>query len=161
MMISFNTEGGTFQYRVAAIILRGDEVLLHTWADEDFWCLPGGRVEMHEPGDVAMLRELAEEMAEEARIERLVWVVENLYEHRGVRYHEASLYFLVSLPEDSPAYRAKEPWTGTEVDGTELLFQWFRLDELELVNLLPSFLRTALSRLPLGIEYLVHRDGEN
>jgi ADP-ribose pyrophosphatase YjhB (NUDIX family) len=115
---------------------------------------------MHEPGDVALLRELAEEMAEEARIERLVWVVDNLYEHRGVRYHEASLYFLVSLPDDSPAYQAQEPWTGTEVDGTVLLFRWFRLDELELVNLLPSFLRTALAALPAGIEYVVHRDGE-
>ncbi len=117
-------------------------------------------MELHEPGDAAVLRELAEEMGEDARIERLVWVVDNFFQHRGVRCHEASLYFLISLPQDSPAYRAWEPWTRTEVDGTELLFRWFPLAELQSVNLLPSFLRTALGRLPAGAEYLVHRDGQ-
>lgn len=97
-MLSFNTPDGQFNYRVAAVIVRGDEVLLQVIGAQDYWCLPGGRVDFGESGEEAMRREIIEEIGQEPRIERLLWVVENLYQQNGTRYHEASLYYLASLP---------------------------------------------------------------
>lgn len=157
-MLSFETPHGQFNYRVAAVIMRRDEVLLQIIGDQSYWCLPGGRVDFGESGEEAMRREIVEELGVELRIERLLWVVENIYRQRGVRFHEASLYYLASLPEDSPEAAATAPWKTLEEDGTPLLNQWHRVDELEGVNLLPNFLCTRLRNLPAALEYILHRD---
>jgi ADP-ribose pyrophosphatase YjhB (NUDIX family) len=157
-MLSFDTPEGQFNYRVAAVILRGNEVLLQVIGAQDYWCLPGGRVDFGESGEEAMRREIIEELGLEPRIERLVWVVENLYQDNGTRYHEASLYYLASLPGDSPEASADRSWTTVELDGTPLLNQWHPVDSLESVNLVPSFLRTSLRHLPDTLQYILHRD---
>src|SRR3990172_2296851 len=56
-MIVFDNEGARFNYRVAAVMLHGQRVLLHRFETEEFWCLPGGRVEMLEPAAVSLRRE--------------------------------------------------------------------------------------------------------
>jgi ADP-ribose pyrophosphatase YjhB (NUDIX family) len=60
--ISWSGPGGTFNLRVAAVITRGDQVLLCTVEGLDYWFLPGGRVRFGEPSDAALARELAEEL---------------------------------------------------------------------------------------------------
>lgn len=157
-MLSFNTTEGQFNYRVAAVILRGNEVLLQVIGAQDYWCLPGGRVDFGESGEEAMRREIIEEIGLEPRIERLVWVVENIYQQNGARYHEASLYYLASLPADSPEASTNRSWTTVELDGTPLLNQWHPITSLESVNLVPSFLRTRLRDLPDSLQYILHRD---
>ncbi len=157
-MLSFNTPGGQFNYRVAAVILRGDEVLLQVIGDQPYWCLPGGRVDFGESAEEAMRREILEELGVEPRIERPLWVVENLYRQDGTRYHEASIYYLAALPRDCPETAATSPWKTVELDGIPLLNQWHRIDTLESVNLVPSFLRTRLCTLPDTLDYILHRD---
>ena len=158
-MIVFDRGKARFQYRVAAIIRRGDEVLLQTAGDEGFWYLPGGRVEMLESAEEALCRELREEIGATARIERLVWFAENFFEHRGITYHEPGLYFLASIPADSPAYRAEGTFLGYEADGTRLLHEWHSVHELDGLRLFPSFLKAGLRSLPAETQYIVHRDG--
>jgi len=156
-MLSFDTPKGQFNYRVAGVIMRGDEVLLQTIGDACYWCLPGGRVDFGEAGEEAVRREILEEMGLEPRIERLLWVVENLYVHNGTAYHEPSLYYLLSLPEGCAAMQARSPWKTAEVDGTPLLFEWHSVHALKGLNLVPSFLRRELGRLPATVQYILHR----
>jgi hypothetical protein len=42
--ISFSGPAGTFNLRVAAVIFRGDQVLLCTVDRLDYWFLPGGLI---------------------------------------------------------------------------------------------------------------------
>jgi 8-oxo-dGTP pyrophosphatase MutT (NUDIX family) len=160
-MIQFNNEAGKFVYRAAGVIVRGNQVLLHTWEDGEFWCVPGGRMEMHEPARECVRREIIEEMdldpATDVQVGRLLWVTDNIYVHKGIPHHECGLYFEASLPADSHAMR-EDIFIGHEWDNTELTFQWFDLDELANVNLLPSFLRSALRSLPDCPEYILHTD---
>ena len=60
--VSWNGPAGTFNLRVAAIISRGEEVLLCTVDGLSYWFLPGGRVRFGESSDAALARELAEEL---------------------------------------------------------------------------------------------------
>ena len=50
-----------FKYRVSAIFIRDNKLLVNKY-DENSYCLPGGYVEIGETSMEAMLRELKEEL---------------------------------------------------------------------------------------------------
>ena len=77
--ISWHGPHGTFNLRVAAILTRGEEILLCTVEGLGYWFLPGGRVRFGEPAGAALARELAEEVGHEFPAGELALVVENIY----------------------------------------------------------------------------------
>jgi len=165
-VISVPIGAARFNYRTAAAIIHDEHVLLHRALYEDFWALPGGRVEILENSRDALARELVEELgpAVNVRIERLLWVVENFFTDEGTAHHELGMYYLARLDEPS-AYLAKDrDYFGIEKDLSlqntpiKLLFRWFPLSELAQARLYPAFLRTQLTDLPAFPEHLVHVD---
>jgi ADP-ribose pyrophosphatase YjhB (NUDIX family) len=156
-MITFGIGSMRFIYRVVGVALDQDRVLLHRAENEDFWTMPGGRCELLEPATDTLKREMLEELEAEVTVGRLLWVMENFFEYEGRSCHELALYFLMSLPPDSPLTGRTEPFLGDE-EGTRLIFRWIPLDELEDLIILPSFLKTALKSPPEAITHLVHRD---
>jgi ADP-ribose pyrophosphatase YjhB (NUDIX family) len=159
-MITFDADGARFNYRIAAIIRHDERVLLCREEGQDFWFMPGGRAELLEPSTETVVREIREELGVEARIERLVWVVENFFPWvEGVQAHEVSLFYLLALPHDSSLLDRGAPFRGIEGDVT-LIFAWHWLDTLEHVLLHPKFLRTTLQRIPDTIEHIVNVDDE-
>jgi ADP-ribose pyrophosphatase YjhB (NUDIX family) len=142
------------------IILNGANVLLHRAERETFWSLPGGRVELLENARATIQREMLEELDVDAKVERLVWVVENFFEHDKKSYHEVAFFFLLRLPEMSSLLRTTDDIKGKE-PGRRLIFRWFPIDQVERLPLYPTFLRTALWALPPTTEYLVHVDSSD
>jgi ADP-ribose pyrophosphatase YjhB (NUDIX family) len=158
-MITFEEGGKRFTYRVAGIALDVDRVLLLRTEKDDFWFLPGGRVELLELSQDALIREMQEELEVKVHVERLVWVVENFFEYEGRSYHELALYFLMSFPSDSRLYEKKEAFVGDE-DGLKLIFRWHPLGKLEEIPLYPTFLRKRLNSIPQITEHIVHTDSQ-
>lgn len=147
-MVCFDVEGMRFNYRVAGIARRGHQVLLNRVEGQDFWFLPGGRVEMGETSSEGLRREMQEELQEEVHIGRLLWIVESFF--GGIEkknYHELGLYYVMDFAPGSPVYRAKEPLLARE-GQTRVSFEWWSLKELEKVMLYPSFLVQGLQNLP-------------
>ncbi len=116
--------------RAAAIVLQGSDVLLmhRRRADNEYYTLPGGGVELGETPVQACVRELKEETGLDIEVRTEVCVFEN----RGRREH----YFLVTK------------FTGTaELGGPELAIcsshnsyapVWVKLNKLHRVNLKPE-----------------------
>ncbi|MDZ7706220.1 MAG: NUDIX hydrolase [Trueperaceae bacterium] len=160
-MLSFTTDSGLrFNYRVAGAAYTGGHVLLHKSDRDDFWSLPGGRVEGLEPSATSLARELREELGADATVERPLWIVENFFVYRGQPFHELGFYYLVTLP---PAYcDPTRTMQGTDLTQTrrtlQLTFRWFALNELDDLTIYPSFLKTALVTPPDTVVHLVHRD---
>jgi ADP-ribose pyrophosphatase YjhB (NUDIX family) len=144
-------------YRVAGVCIQDGHVLLHRDDKDDFWVMPGGRPRLFESSLDALVREMKEEITTHVEVLRLLWVVENFFEYVGERMHEVSFYYQMSLPEESPYRDVGMDFTGQEGDVT-LLFRWFRIDEIERVRLLPTFLRTALGALPDSPVHVIHVD---
>lgn len=158
-MISFDGEGARFNYRVAGIVVEDGRVLVGRADWEDFWYLPGGRVEMGEAARESLTREIREELGAEAEVGRLVWVLENFFDFDGTPFHEIGLYFDLSLPDGSSAIRADE-FERRDDDGELLIFRWVPINGLDSLRVLPSFLADGLRELPAQTAHVVWRDDE-
>lgn len=161
-MLVFDRDEKRFCYRVAAVIMDRGRVLLQAVEDgptfeEPFYCLPGGRVEHGETAEECIAREMQEELRDDVRVERLLWLMESFFEHEGMSWHEIGLYFLVSLPVGSKLLTGEGPHHGVEEEaGITFRLEWHDAGELAGVRLLPSFLIRALRELPERVEYVVH-----
>jgi len=152
-MICFDVESTRFNYRVAGIALRDKQVLLNRFEDQDYWFLPGGRVELGETSREGLRREMQEELQEEVQVGQLLWIVESFFGWVEAKtYHELGLYYVMNFAPESPVHRAKEPIPVMDVH-TCVTFQWFSLAELDKITLYPHFLVQGLQNVP---EQTVH-----
>jgi ADP-ribose pyrophosphatase YjhB (NUDIX family) len=166
MMITLESGNRRFACRAAGIAIHDGRVLLSRAEFDDFWALPGGRVEMMEPSAETLKREMREEMAAEISVGRLLWVVENFFEYRGTKCHELGLCFEMTFAPGSPALACDEfdgagdgLLTEPGNDGVyRLYFKWFPVQALESTRLYPTFLRQGLQALPETTRHLVHVD---
>jgi len=155
-MISFNVGATRFNYRTAAIAIRNGHVLVCREDDDDYVMLPGGRVEMGEASDVALAREVAEELQSAAVIERLVFTAENFFVHEGLSVHEIGTYYLIELPPDFP-FQPGGIVRETRDEGLRLQFSWVPIegDALGKINLRPRWMIERLRALPAAPAHLV------
>ena len=151
-MIRFDEGNARFNFRSVAVVVHEGHVLLHKSVTDDFWALPGGRVEFFENSDATVKRELLEELGLESKIIRPLWYVENFFEHSEKQYHEVSNYFLVELLEP---YSIEK---GVEVRGLEqdchLIFKWFTFEELHSISFKPEILFSKMQNLPESVEFI-------
>lgn len=157
-MISFPVADGHFRHRAAGICIDDGYVLLHRNVEDDFWGLPGGRVELGEASSQAIVREMREELGLDASIERLLWIVESVFTRGEMRHHVLGMYYLISFPRDAAIYDKTRVHEGIEGINLRLLFRWFPLEELTHIRLFPTFLRLGLRELPLYPTHIVHTD---
>jgi len=148
-MIRFQNPQGVFQFRCVAVILHEGRILLHKAEADDFWALPGGRVEFFEFVQDTLVRELNEELGCSANIIRPLWFVENFFTYHAQDCHEISYYFLANITDDVILNQDSE-FYGIEVD-CKLIFKWFDLQSLTDLSLYPIFLKSELLNLPSGL----------
>lgn len=154
--LQFRQGDGYFLLRVGGVARRGDDVLLHRAEDEDFWSLPGGRVQFGETAEQAMAREMVEETGHSVDVGPLVAIIENFFTHEGLdraldepgelEYHEMGLYFHIDV---AAPLKEGDRFTGIELAGTDrefrLEFRWFHRDDVEDLDVRPVGLRGLLA----------------
>ena len=148
MDLTFPTDTGKVNYRVAALMLRENRVLAMKVDRSPYFDLPGGRVHMGEAAEDAILHELPEELGGDRffRIIRPVFLVQPFFtdDTDGVPYHELCLYFLIDCREaDFP----EGEFVGREGNRVHT-FRWLASDRLGEEYFYPTFLQNELSRLP-------------
>lgn len=134
--ISWHGPHGTFNLRVAAILTRGEEILLCTVEGLGYWFLPGGRVRFGETAGVALARELAEELGHRFSRGSPAMVVENIYAGDAVE-HEIGLYYHLAWP----AALDRDDLRGDEPGHT---FRWAPVAELDSIRFEPARLVPVL-----------------
>ncbi|WP_211748635.1 NUDIX hydrolase [Paenibacillus sp. Marseille-Q4541] len=144
--ITFEKNDIKFNFRVAGIAVDRGRVLLHTTADDDFWNLPGGRVEFNEATEDTLIREFYEELGVRIEINKLVYVNEDFFDYSGKKYHEIGFYYVIRLPEGQEIVNQKGEFKGIEDNG-RLIFKWFAFEELKDMQIYPECLKTELSMI--------------
>ncbi|ABC30557.1 NTP pyrophosphohydrolase including oxidative damage repair enzyme [Hahella chejuensis KCTC 2396] len=158
-MLKFDVGDNRFNFRSAAVIMHQDHVLLHKAVQDNFWALPGGRVEFFEFSSDTLAREVEEELGMTARVIRPLWYVENFFQYQQTRFHEIATLYLTELADpDVIPFNVDFPGVEEDVD---LIFRWFKLSELDSIELAPDFLKTRLRSLPEGVEFLTVNEIES
>ena len=115
--------------------------------DRVFYRPPGGGIEFGERAQEAACREAVEELGHAVYAERLLGIVENLFEHNGARGHEIVFNWLLRF-EDESLYAYNE-LPVVEMNGSTYVAHWVQPTELavqgisffprELIPLLEAF----------------------
>lgn len=155
-MLTFRADGGVFNCRAAAVVLRDNALLVTQEAGSSFWYLPGGQLEFGESAAQAVAREVHEQLAIEVHVVRPLFFAENFFAlPDGRPFHEWSMYFLAEIEPDAvPRTR--------DVNGVEshldLRHRWAPISALDRLPLRPAFLVDALRDLPTTMQHVVYRD---
>ena len=148
MDLTFQTEEGIFNYRVCAVILYDDKLLAMKNSKTPYYFLPGGRVQLHEAAESAILREIREELNIEPKILRPLWLNQGFFTEdvSGKRFHEICLYYLVDVSETD--LLSKGLRFIVHESGRENLFEWLPLSRLQEEYLYPLFIKKKIFNLP-------------
>ena len=148
MDVSFKTDDGRFNLRVAAIILNGGKVLAMSDERSPYYYRPGGKIAFGETAETAVLRELREELGIEAKVVRPLYIAQSFFNEEGSKehFHEICFYFLVDASETDLLSRGE----GFRLQERHhsLQFEWLEIARLEKTYFYPLFLKTRLADLP-------------
>lgn len=150
-----------FNHRIAGLAFRNGHVLVHRATHEAFWTFPGGRAEIGETSEETLRREMMEELEVEAKIERLLWIVENFFDYEGKAWHELGLYYLMEIPD-------RFPFHPTDIvhhiqDGKNALeFKWVPAtrEALKMLDIPPYFIADEIETLPQSAKHIIWHDGD-
>lgn len=148
MDISFKVENQKFNYRVCAMIVSENKILVMHDERSPYFYLPGGRVMMGETAEQAVVREVQEELDVSPKITRPVWLNQAFFTEDvdNLRYHELCIYFLMDISETNLLERGSS-FTLTEGKHTHT-FEWLEFDRLKDEYFYPIFLKKEIYNLP-------------
>ena len=152
--ITLNIENGYFIYRVGAIIIHDNKVLMVKNDRSPYYYSVGGRVGFGETSESAVLREAFEETGVDFEIDRLAFIHENIFHgdfFNNALCHEISFYYLMKQNENSNT--AKGGSLG--INGVTESLHWLRLDELPGLHLYPEFYKTELQNLKNEVGHFI------
>ena len=156
--IKIKTDDYYFKFRVSGLIIKNNKILLVDMDNSGFICLPGGYVELGETTEVAVKRELLEEVGKKFDISKYLGVVENYFINKySKKIHEISFYYLMTPIEniDTNNFTIIENDKGNKV---KLDFKWIDLKDIGNYDIRPSFLKQILERENLEFNHLIFNE---
>ena len=149
MDISYTTGTDKFNYRVASVIISNEKILVMKDERSPYFYLPGGRVQMGETAEHAILRELDEELhIKNPEIVRPLWLVQNYFTEDvdKLNYHEICIYFLMDISKTDLLNKGDR---FTLYEGRHIHnFEWLSFDDLQTSYFYPGFLKKEIYNLP-------------
>lgn len=153
---TFTTPQGKFNYRVGAIIIKDNKILMAKNATANYYYSVGGRVAFDETSQQAVVRECKEELGITLEVDKLLFIHENFFTEK-FHYHEISLYFLMKQSDklDNITTRSKSLDSNVEEQ-----FDWLDIDKLKNIHLFPAFFKTELKNLPNEVKHIIETESD-
>ncbi|MDB5044850.1 MAG: hypothetical protein JWQ08_900 [Deinococcus sp.] len=130
-----------FNSRVAVLVVRDNHILLNRFDGATFWFTPGGRIGVGESSEQAARREFLEETGAVLGDLRLSLVAELFGQMGGQAIHSLQFFYVAAhcpqLPSGSFANKLDDGVT----------FGWFALEDLQTLDVRPTFLAQLLPSL--------------
>lgn len=154
MVITIKDEGLRFGARVGAVIYNKEKtkVLLEKQS-EDRYVFPGGRIEIHEDSNTAIVRELKEELNLNIS-PKLKYIMEMFVSSPRTKYHEIGLYYLLSICEE------EIPNNFHSLDA-DSVFMWVPIKMLDKYNVLGKPIKDKIINNQIkgdNLEHIIYRE---
>ena len=155
MDVVLKTENGRFNLRVCGIIINDGKLLAMRDENAPYYYLPGGRINLHERAEEAILRELKEELDISAEIIRPLWINQAFFveEVSKDKFHEICFYFLIDISK-CDLLDMGEKFTRSEGKHT-LTFEWIKFDDLKVKYIYPEFIKKEIFNLPENLSLII------
>ena len=146
--ISFEIDNNKFNYRVCAIIINDGKILALKDEVSPYYYLPGGRVQIGETAEKALLREIKEELEIDADVVRPLWLNQAFFNEdvTKINYHEICVYFLVDVKQ-TKLLTFGDKFILQENEHTHV-FEWLDFTRLKNEYFYPLFLKEEIYSLP-------------
>ena len=154
--ISLETPKGRFNYRVGAIIIESDKILMVKNSGHTFYYTIGGRVNFGESTHEAVLREAFEETGIEFEIDKLAFIHENFFkwEPDNEQFHEIAFFYLFKPNIKIKEYNQK---TFQEEYG-EVSLHWLQINDLKNYQIYPEFFKCELLNPINNVKHYITRE---
>ncbi|MDO4778963.1 MAG: NUDIX domain-containing protein [Tissierellia bacterium] len=148
MDISYVSGKDKFNYRVCAVIINENKILAMKDERSPYFYLPGGRVQIGETAEHAVIREVEEELNIKSEIIRPLWINQSFFTEdvSKLNYHEICIYFLIDISKTDLLERG-EKFTINEFYHTNK-FEWLKFDRLKDEYFYPLFLKKDIFNIP-------------
>jgi len=158
-MLSFENDDGVFNYRVIGVLIHKGKILLQKSHRDNYWFLPGGRVEFHEESIETLKREMKEEINSEIQVERLICLSENFFNNKNKQFHELGLYYLAHFKEGEPVWGFGEEFEVREAEKPDpIKFKWFPFSKVKKIESRPEIIKEFIKPLPNQVLHFVTKD---
>ena len=144
---------GTFYYRVAALIINNNKLLVAKNVDHPVFYTIGGGININETSEEAIIREVMEETGLKLSIDKLSYVQERFLKINNEKYHEVVLFYTMIIKGKINIMEN----TFTDQGNKETL-HWLPLEQLKNINLVPEFLKHKLLNNNNGIEHIISKE---
>lgn len=148
MDISMKIGNDKFNYRVCAMIINDGKILAMHDDRSPYFYLPGGRVNICETAEAAVIREVEEELGITSKIIRPLWLNQAFFTEDvdNIRYHELCIYYLMDTSETDLLSRGNSFVVN---EGTRIhMFEWLDFGRLKNEYFYPIFLKEDIYNLP-------------
>ena len=146
--ITFKIDNNKFNYRACAIIINDNKILALKDEVSPYYYLPGGRVQIGETAEEALLREIKEELEVDAKIVRPLWLNQAFFNEdvTKINFHELCIYFLVDVT-NTKLLDFGDKFVLHENEHTHG-FEWLSFSRLKDEYFYPLFLKEEIYNLP-------------
>lgn len=131
-----------FNYRVAAVFMNKNKVLLQKCAKDSYYSLIGGRVKYNETTKQAIIREINEEVGINILEKDLILinVAENFFTYNDKKIHE--LLFIYKIIDNKELNNKDDIKT---IDKVDVINKWFSLTEISRMDVRPKIFIDSLN----------------
>ena len=142
MDLSIDIEDYKLNVRAAAIIIHNGKILVHKNINKPHYAIIGGRVKIGESSQVAVKREVMEEIGKDIEICNYIATIENFFYLENKKYHEMLFVYSAEFVEDDDKLIE---YTLNNVEGKEeLYYEWIEISKLDKYELLPYAIKEIL-----------------
>ncbi|HBL85386.1 MAG: NUDIX hydrolase [Clostridiales bacterium GWF2_38_85] len=134
--ILIDSEQSMFTYRVAALIIENDRMLVAKHKNHECYYTVGGKVKMNETSEDAVVREVYEETGHKFEIDRLVFIQERFFTYCSKNHHEVVFFYLMKY---NKVYTISDNLYSDQIEAETL--HWLPLNTIKQQNIVPDFLK--------------------
>lgn len=154
--LTIKTELGYFNHRVAAVIIKDNNLLAQRNPIDNSYYLVGGRVAFGESTEEAIVREIKEELKIDIKNYKPLWINECFFTDNSKYYHEIGVYYQVDISDTEFKHYEKsfEIIEGKRINN----YEWLDIDNLENVILYPEFIKNELKNQNRELKLIISRE---